>query len=280
MTVGIMSAMREEIEGLLAGMGDSEVTEAGLRTYHKGTLWGTPVVLVFSRWGKVAAATTATHLIEHFGVDRIVFTGVAGGIDEALHVGDVVVADKLYQHDMNASPLFPRHEVPLLGVAGFPTDPELRRDAVAAADKFLADELRRRVAPEVLAEFGISRPKVVTAEVASGDHFFASRDDRQRLREALPAVACVEMEGAAVAQVCHEYGVPCVVIRTISDAADEGAPADFPRFVKHVASAYSRGILKDLLAAPRPESPPVWRHSPGRFLKRLSPVGLGARQAV
>jgi adenosylhomocysteine nucleosidase len=259
MTVGIMSAMREEIEGLLAEMSDTEVIEAGMRTYHKGTLWGTPVVVVFSRWGKVAAATTATYLIERFGVNRVIFTGVAGGADESLRVGDVVVAGKLYQHDMNVSPLFPRHEVPLLGLAGFPTDPGLRRASRAAAEEFLADELRSRVAPELLREFRIRRPRVVVGVVASGDRFFASRGDRERLRETLPGVACVEMEGAAVAQVCHEYGVPHVVIRTISDAADEGAPADFPRFVKLVASAYSHGILKNLLTAPRRTSPPTPR---------------------
>src|SRR5438309_652032 len=111
MTIGIMSAMREEIDSLLAEMTDVEVVEAGMRTYHRGRLWGAPAVLVFSRWGKVAAATTTTYLIEHFGVDRILFTGVAGGIDDALHVGDVVVASRLYQHDMDARPLRERFEI-------------------------------------------------------------------------------------------------------------------------------------------------------------------------
>src|SRR5262249_4269300 len=100
-----MGAMPEEIEGLLGELEDVQVTEAGMRTYHKGNLWGTSVVLVFSRWGKVAAATTATYLIEHFGVSQLIFTGVAGGVDESLRVGDVVVASTLYQHDMDASPL-------------------------------------------------------------------------------------------------------------------------------------------------------------------------------
>lgn len=243
MTIGIMSAMREEIQCLLGEVRDVEVREAGMRTYHKGTLWGTPVVLVFSRWGKVAAATTATFLIEHFGVSRMIFTGVAGGIDESLHVGDVVVAGQLVQHDMNASPLFPRHEIPLLGMVRFPTDSSLRVASLEATRTFLAHDLRS----ELTAEFHIHRPTVVEGVVASGDRFFASREDRSALQEALPGVACVEMEGAAVAQVCHEYGVPAVVIRTISDAADEGAPADFPKFVREIASAYSHGILKRLL---------------------------------
>jgi adenosylhomocysteine nucleosidase len=247
MLIGIMSAMREEMESLLADMEHVEVIEAGRRTYHTGRLWGRPVVLVFSRWGKVAAATTAACLIERFGVGRIVFTGVAGGIDDALTVGDVVVASRLYQHDMNASPLFLPHEIPLLGATGLATDPDLRQASLAAAEKFLADDLPSRIAPGLLREFGIVRPRVVEREVASGDRFFASRTDREQLANTLPGVGCVEMEGAAIAQVCHEYAVPFVVIRTISDAADEGAAADFPRFVKHVASAYAHGILKNLV---------------------------------
>jgi adenosylhomocysteine nucleosidase len=249
-TVGIMSAMRQEIEGLLAEMTHTMVIEAGMRTYYQGSVWGTPVVVVFSRWGKVAAATTATSLIERFGVEQIVFSGVAGGADQSLRIGDVVIASQLYQHDMNASPLFAQHEIPLLGRSGFPSDPGLRRASRDAAETFLATELSARVAPEVLREFHICRPRVVEAEVASGDRFIASRGDRERLKETLPGVACVEMEGAAVAQVCHEHAVPFVVIRIISDSADEGAPADFPRFTEHVASAYSHGILKNLLARP------------------------------
>jgi adenosylhomocysteine nucleosidase len=259
--IGIMSAMREEIEGLLPDMEDIRVVQAGMRTYRRGILWGTPVVLVFSRWGKVAAAATATHLIERFGVTRIIFTGLAGGTDAALRVGDVVVAGKLYQHDMNASPLFPRYEVPLLGLSGFPTDPDLRRAALAATEQFLRHELPSRVAPERLLEFGITRPRVIVGDVASGDHFFASRADRDRLKKDLPGVFCVEMEGAAVAQVCHEHAVPFVVIRTIADAADEGATTDFPRFVRHVASVYAPGILKNLVAAESKPRPPRW---PGR----------------
>jgi adenosylhomocysteine nucleosidase len=248
MTIGIMSAMREEIDSLLAEMKDVAMVEVGMRTYHRGTLWGTPVVLVFSRWGKVAAATTATYLIDHFGVNRLVFTGVAGGTDGSLGVGDVVVAAKLYQHDMDARPLFPRHEVPLLGVTAFATDAVLRRAALAAAGRFVNSQLPYRIDPELLREFGIVRPRVVEGDVASGDRFFASPGDRDELKKDLPDVVCVEMEGAAVAQVCHEYGVPFVVIRTISDSADESASVEFARFVKQVASRYSHGIVKDLLA--------------------------------
>src|SRR5262245_56128979 len=123
MPIGILAAMQEEIDTLLKALpADSKVIDDGRRTYHLGHLWGTPVVVVFSRWGKVAAATTATHLIADFSVAEILFTGVAGAAQPGLNVGDVVVGARLWQHDMDARPLFPRHEIPLLGRTSFATD--------------------------------------------------------------------------------------------------------------------------------------------------------------
>jgi len=118
-----MAAMQEEIDRLLRELpAGSEVVNDGRRTYHSGHLWGTPVVIVFSRWGKVAAATTATDLISDFCVTEILFTGVAGAAQPGLKVGDIVVGARLWQHDMDARPLFPRHEIPLLGRSSFASD--------------------------------------------------------------------------------------------------------------------------------------------------------------
>src|SRR5262245_431400 len=248
MTIGIMSAMREEIQSLVAELGAADqAIHSGMRTYHRGRLWGQPVVLVFSRWGKVAAAATAAHLIARFGVEEVIFSGVAGAADPAVHVGDVVIADKLYQHDMDARPFFPRHEIPLLGVTAFETEPQRRQAAVAAAHQFLTEGLPALLSSIQLAQFHIARPKVVEGDVASGDKFFANKEELAELKRRLPWVACVEMEGAAVARVCHECGVPFQVIRTVSDSANDAAPIDFPKFVERVASVYSRGILRHLL---------------------------------
>jgi adenosylhomocysteine nucleosidase len=118
-----MSAMREEIESLVMELGTAdEAIHTGMRTYHWGLLWDIPVVMVYSRIGNVAAATTATHLVVQFGVDEVIFTGVAGAVDPALNIGDIVVGDKLYQHDMDARPLFLRHEIPLLDMTTMETD--------------------------------------------------------------------------------------------------------------------------------------------------------------
>jgi adenosylhomocysteine nucleosidase len=247
MPIGIMAAMQEEIDALLKELpADAEVVDDGRRTYHSGCVWGTPVVVVFSRWGKVAAATTATHLISDFGVAEILFTGVAGAAQSGLKVGDIVVGARLWQHDMDARPLFPRHEIPLLGHTSFASDEKRRDQLLQAAVAFLRDDLPTAASEATRAAFHIQSPKAVEGDIASGDKFFADRADLADLLVRLPTIAAVDMESAAVAQVCYEYRVPFTVLRTISDAADESAAHDFPRFLTQVASAYSHGVLKRL----------------------------------
>lgn len=247
MPIGIMAAMQEEIDTLLKELSaGSEVVNEGRRTYHSGHLWGAPVVIVFSRWGKVAAATTATDLISDFGVSEILFTGVAGAAQPGLRVGDIVVGARLWQHDMDARPLFPQYEIPLLGRSSFASDEKRGHQLLQAAAAFLRDDLPTVVTEETRAAFHVESPKAIEGDIASGDKFFAHRADRADLLLRLPTIAAVDMESAAVAQVCHEYSVPFTVVRTISDAADESATHDFPLFLKQVASVYSHGILKRL----------------------------------
>ena len=246
--IGIMTAMIEEISLLVAGLSDvSEVVERGMRTYHKGTLWGMPVVLVFSRWGKVSAATTVTHLLCEFGVTELIFTGVAGAVDPLLRIGDVVVADSLVQHDMDARPLYRRHEIPLLNKENFETDDSLRGELIGAAYAYLHKDLESSIPETLRSRFGIHHPRVVAGHIASGDKFFARKTDVNALRQRL-AVACVEMEGAAVAQVCFEHATKFGVVRTISDSANETASIDFPAFVGEVAAVYSQGIIRRFLS--------------------------------
>jgi adenosylhomocysteine nucleosidase len=247
--LAIMSATHEELAAIVSALAGVSSQEVGRRHYHRGRLADVEVVAVFSRWGKVAAAATAAHLISAFSASRIVFSGVAGAVDPGLAIGDVVVGSALLQHDMDATPIFPRYEVPLLGKARFTPDAFLREQLRAAAQTFLAADLAQSVPPGQLEHFRVRAPKVVAGVIASGDKFFASAADLGRLRRELPDAACVEMEGAAVAQVCEEYGVPFGIVRTISDSADENSVHDFPRFSREIAGHYSLGILLRFLDA-------------------------------
>jgi adenosylhomocysteine nucleosidase len=122
MKIGIIGAMHQEVDKLIAEMHCRQQTVKGKRTFYEGSLYGKEVVLVFSRWGKVAASTTVTQLIVEFGVDCVIFSGIAGALSSKLAIGDVVIGSKLYQHDMDASPMMPRFEIPLIGKSYFETD--------------------------------------------------------------------------------------------------------------------------------------------------------------
>jgi adenosylhomocysteine nucleosidase len=248
--IGILAALHEEIADLLARMGSTVSTERiGMRDYHVGTIAGRQCVVVLARIGKVAAAATTVTLIREFGAAPIVFTGLAGGLGNGVKVGDVVVAQALVHHDFDARPLFPRYEVPLLGRAYFDTDPALVALLERCAGEYLALELRRDVDLLTRTLFGLDEPTVHRGVVSSGDLFVGNGQALDALRAALPDALCVEMEGAAVAQVCHEYGVPCAVLRTVSDRADSAAHTDFGLFLERVASFYSAGILRRFIAA-------------------------------
>ncbi|HEY5592911.1 MAG TPA: 5'-methylthioadenosine/adenosylhomocysteine nucleosidase [Paludibacter sp.] len=244
MLLGIMGAMPEEMDKIIATISNKQIVERGSRIYYRGELYGQDVVAVFSRWGKVAAATTATHLILEFNVDRIVFTGVAGGISPELNVGDVVIGQRLYQHDMDARPLMRRFEIPLTGKTSYET-PLQNVDIMAqAVHNFLINNKEFR---KILIENNINNPKMLIGDIASGDLFISSKEMKNALIKNLPSVVCAEMEGAAVAQVCDDFGVPLVVVRVISDSADEQAHITAIGFVNQHASDYSLSILKEYI---------------------------------
>jgi adenosylhomocysteine nucleosidase len=244
MRLGIISALHEEQQGLVEAMQSPYKHIHGMREVWVGQLWDIDAVCVLSRIGKVAAAMTATLLVEKFGVTHILFTGVAGSGDQSVRVGDIVVAESLVQHDMDASPLFPRHEVPLTGISHFASERRMALQLMMAARTFLEHEFTEVVDATERAAFALHGPRVHHGLVASGDQFVGSRERIQALGEALPGLLAVEMEGAAVAQVCFELGIPFGVIRTISDNANENAATDFMRFVKSVAARYAFYIVR------------------------------------
>ena len=242
--IGIISAMHEEMQTLLENLQEPITSTKGMRTYYSGNLFDTDVILVFSRWGKVASATTVTQLINDYDIDEIIFTGVAGAITENLNIGDIVIGKNLYQHDVNASPLFKKFEVPLLNKVYFETS-SLHREQLYKATQVFLNSYTNFISLENAHKFNIEQPKTLLGDIASGDQFIPDIAIVKKLSDELPSVSCVEMEGAAVAQVCYEYNIPFSIIRIISDKANDNAHIDFPKFAKEIASHYALGILKE-----------------------------------
>ena len=243
MTIAILSALPEEQGGLVQSLQSAERIEHAGRVFWRGQLYGHDLVLALSGIGKVAAASTAATLAERFGARRMVFTGVAGGLGAQVRVGDVVVAREYLQHDMDVSPIFPRWEVPGHGV-GMACDAQLTATLLEAASRALAPAQ------------GVSGAQPDSARlhqglVASGDRFVSTAAESGRLRAALAAagheVLAVEMEGAAVAQVCRDHGLPFAAVRTVSDRADDSAHLDFTQFVRDVAGPRADAIVHAFL---------------------------------
>ncbi len=240
---GILSAMPEEISHLLNQMTVKNTIEKGQRTYYQGLLFGQECVLAFSRWGKVAAATTTTQMINLYPISNIIFSGVAGALQTNLNIGDIVLATKVFQYDMDASPLFAPMEIPLINQSGFDTDHDERllfalTNFVQEFDKMLGKNAEY---------FNINQPKLHRGIVVSGDQFVHTIEQQQKILKLAPKALCAEMEGAAVAQVCYEYDIPFDLIRIISDKADDTSPIDFPKFTKQIAGKYTTYILKNYL---------------------------------
>lgn len=244
MKIAIMSALHEEINRIIKEINIKNKVKIGKRIYYEGDFNGHDVVIVFSHWGKVAAALTATTLITTFNVDKIIFTGVAGGISENLHIGDIVIGRNIYQHDMDSSPIFPKYEIPLLKSDHIKTAEKEIAKAYQAAENLINKDFSKYFSAKDLEEFKIKEPKLMIGDIASGDEFVSDDKTRNRIIKDLPSVVCVEMEGAAVAQVCKAFDIPFVIIRTISDSANNDAPVDFLKFIDDIASVYSIAIIE------------------------------------
>ena len=220
--IGVLGAMPEEIGSDLSHLQQLRSEQHGDLTIHHGT-WGEGIrlSLAWSGWGKVSAARAATRLISSVpDIDLLLFTGVAGAADPALKQWDVVLADAVVQHDMDSSPLFPRFTLPALNRAQLnPESSWLTWASRALAQAAQAGELD---------EFGSPS----TGLIATGDRFIGDSAVLDTLREALPGLKAVEMEGAAVAQVAEQEGMPWLVLRVISDGADASAAQSFGDFIQ------------------------------------------------
>ncbi|MBQ3710445.1 MAG: 5'-methylthioadenosine/adenosylhomocysteine nucleosidase [Bacteroidales bacterium] len=244
--IGILGAMSQEIDEVKALLTEKTIVNIANREFVVGKIGNVRCVVAFSKWGKVAATITATLLIQEFGVTDLIFIGTAGALADGLKVGDIVVSRRLVQHDLDARPIIPRFELPLLNRVYIGSDFELSELAGRAVSNLLEKGIEHVVGEEAIKDFNLA-PKLYFGDIASGDQFINSDEKRQEILGLLPEVLCVEMEGAAVAQVCLEFNTPFTVIRTISDTADHNARVDFGKFIVEVANAYSRAIISEII---------------------------------
>ncbi len=237
--------MPQECGRLATRLGAGRSERIGPREFLRIEYNGLEVVLVISLIGKVAAATTATLLVDRFGVDAVVFTGVAGGVGPAVAVGDILIADSLVQHDLDLKGVlgFSRFEVPSLKKAHIAADVRLSEIAVEAAQSVIVDDAYCLA----LRRLGGGVPAVRRGVIASGDRFVNDSVDRRELVSSIAGLMAVEMEGAAVAQVCAEHEVPLVVSRIISDSASDSAGVDFVSFIDTAAALGSERFVLEFI---------------------------------
>lgn len=247
MKIGIISAVPEEIKTIHEDIPFAQTIEHAERQFYLGRYEDIEVVLVYSRVGKVAASITATALIEKFNVEKIIFTGLAGAVSQELNRGDIILCDKTYQHDLDARPLCERQfEVPLTGRCLFELHPAEINLAEKAINNFI-DKLASYVDLAELQRLQVERPKLYIGIIATGDLFIQNVAEQKNLMMPGMEAMAVEMEGAAVAQVCAEYQIPYILIRTVSDKANDGAITSLQDFSREVASHYSSGMVQEIL---------------------------------
>lgn len=226
--IGIIGAMEEEVVLLKEAMEIEQMESFASMDFCKGTLGGKEVVVVKSGIGKVNAGVCAQILVDKYGTDVLINTGIAGSLDAGIDIGDMVISTDAVEHDMDAS-IFgdPVGQIPRMDTFSFPADSRLVE---------LAKAVNEEVNPDIHTFMG---------RIVSGDQFVSSAEVKDRLVSLFDAM-CTEMEGAAIAHVAYLNKVSCVIIRAISDKADNSATMDYPTFEKQ-AIAHSVRLVKSLI---------------------------------
>lgn len=229
--IGIIGAMKVEVDDLLKAMPEKTKTTIAKMDFYEGAISGVPVVVVQSGIAKVHMASCAQILIDLFDVTHLMNTGVAGSLSPEVKIEDVVVSTEVVHHDLDGTPVgFKLGEVPGCPIY-FKADEKL--------SKFFSEvikEVATDVSPDTTVHFG---------RIASGERFVAEKADKDRIVSLFDAKA-TEMEGAALAQVAWMNDIPFVVVRSISDNANEDSPMDYPTFEKRAASLMARCIVTAL----------------------------------
>lgn len=226
--LGIIGAMPQEVEQLKKEMDQAEVTTTAKMDFYKGKIGGKDVVVVRSGVGKVNAAICVQILVDRFGVDGIVNTGVAGSLKAEINIGDLVLSTDAVQHDMDATGFsYPLGQIPQMDEFSFAADEKLRELAKACC---------ARVNPDIA---------VYEGRVLTGDQFISDKAKKDWLTATFGG-ACTEMEGAAIAQAASLNGVPFLIVRAISDKADDSAHVDYSEFEQQ-AIVHSVNLTRELI---------------------------------
>jgi len=223
MKIAIMGAMPEEVAPILEKIGTYKTTEYAGNKYYEATYKGTELVVAYSKIGKVFSTLTATTMIEHFSCDVLLFSGVAGGINPELKIGDLIVATKLSQHDLDITAF------------GHPMGYVPEGSVFVETDKDLL-----KLSKEVASELG---KKVIEGVIATGDQFVHDSSMKENIVKHFNADA-LEMEGGSVAVVCNALNVPFFILRAISDTADTDASFSFDEFMESSAIISAKFIMK------------------------------------
>lgn len=226
--IGIIGAMEEEVLALREKLMDVRQLQKASMDFYSGTLNGKEVVIVRSGIGKVNAGICTQILADVYQVDAVINTGIAGSLKTEINIGDVVISTDTLQHDMDATGFgYELGVIPRMETSCFPADPELLKQAEAAC---------REAVPKI---------QVFAGRVVSGDQFISDKKVKERIVRQFGGM-CTEMEGAAIAQAAWLNGIPFVVIRAISDKADDSATMDYPTFERQ-AIAHSVALVENLI---------------------------------
>lgn len=230
--IGIIGAMEDEVAGLKARMEQVSKTVLARMEFNEGLLEGKPVVVVRSGIGKVNAAVCTQILADRFGVGAVINTGVAGSLDARIDIGDFVISTDAVHHDMDATVFgYAPGEVPQLGQVSFEADKALADAAEAACRKVIPDQ------------------NVWRGRVVSGDQFIVSREKKDEIVKTFGGL-CTEMEGASIAHAAWMNSLPFLIVRAISDKADESAEMDYPTFEKKAAGSSVEMLCEMLKSMP------------------------------
>lgn len=226
--LGIIGAMDEEVAKLKEQMTDVQVCKKAGMEFVQGAIEGKQVVVVRSGIGKVNAGICTQVLADDYHVEGIINTGIAGSLRAEINIGDIVISTDAVQHDMDAAAFgYPLGQIPRMDVFAFRADEHLAE---------LAEQCCHKVIPQV----GVFRGRV-----ASGDAFIASHERKNMILKEFDAYCC-EMEGAAIAQAAYLNGIPFLIIRAISDKADDSASMDYPAF-EAMAIENSVKLIKEMV---------------------------------